>query len=433
MKQKINKPLLIIFESIIAAALMLQCDSVWTCFASTRSHFTSIMLGCIVLGVAGCAFVTGAVYKIKKLLTAMAITCALLFLMLCYLFLTDCSNHQFVKIMILTAVLLFYVLLCCEPGKLSDVFIRYSQIVTVVAALSIICWLVFSVFKLMPATGSEMTCWNGKPYDTPVNSYLGIYFDPQTIKLFGENIIRNSAIFTEAPLSSLHFSFALLISLFIMKKTNWIRNIILILAVITTFSTTGICVTLLALAAKLVIHVFTSEKFRALSRKMRILIPALTGLLVIAAAAVCAYLLIDRLDTGSGSIRLEDFRAAFEAWFDRPLLGNGFLNNDAIKQHFAGERASYAGFSCSNAFARVLADGGLFFGALMHGSYIACLIRALRRHEWELAVCATAMFAVFAVTIVPYEYLIIFIFISFACYQGPLRRRIYGLSFDKNS
>ena len=84
-----------------------------------------------------------------------------------------------------------------------------------IAVLSVIMWILCSLIKVIPPTGTIPFNWtavNGVYSFIP--TYGHIYFETQDINLpFIGNIIRNTAVFTEAPMASLNFCIAFLLKL----------------------------------------------------------------------------------------------------------------------------------------------------------------------------------------------------------------------------
>ena len=66
-----------------------------------------------------------------------------------------------------------------------------------------------------------------------------------------------------------------------------------------------------------------------------------------------------KMQTSSGSTRLDDFAAGFKAWSRSPWFGYGFTNTDVVKSYMSAFRADNLGFS--NSLFQTLVMGGVFW------------------------------------------------------------------------
>ena len=147
---------------------------------------------------------------------------------------------------VLTAVMIGIYYFICNTDQIPEFFRAYRNIILVIAAVSLVMWLLCSVFRLIPYTAKVYTCWTDNGELKRIKSYLGIYFEPQKITLFGASFRRNCACFAEGPQAGLAFTLGYLIELFLTEKSSKVRLIIFSLAIISTFSVTGIIVMALA-------------------------------------------------------------------------------------------------------------------------------------------------------------------------------------------
>lgn len=422
-----------IFECIIAGALILSCNTMWVTLAPNDYKIKNLALILVLIGVLGAVLFSKRMANRKVFWTSFIMTAAIAAILIIFILVTRFSERRFVKDAVVFLALLFYYLLVEYKDKIPAVLRYYSNIVAVIAAVSLVCWLVFSIFKLIPPSGTELTWWNGTDHYTDVTSYYGIYFEPQMKWVLGEYIARNCSIFTEAPMAALHFSIAFLFNLFLKKKNYIIYAVILGLAVLTTFSATGYIICAIAIVAKLILGITGTTKYRTMTPATKRMLKVIFLVFIIAVIVVCVIIFSRRAGGQSWNIRIEDFRATFQAWFDKPIFGNGIYNFDAVKAHFEGARATYAGFSCTNSLGTILADGGIVFGCLYIGSFICAMIKAIKNREYNVLVFAVLAFIIFAVTIVAYDYIIMFIFIFFGAYKSVVKEKLENKLFSKEA
>lgn len=224
-------------------------------------------------------------------------------------------------------------------------------------------------------------------------------------------------------MASLHFSIAYLIEFFIKDKSK-IRNlIILTIAIVSTFSTTGYVIVILALFAKL---------FLKKENKTFCWIIKNSIVLIVLIGAVCAiqYLITQRLGTFSGSVRLDDFRAGFMAWMNHPLMGNGYGNYDAIKHYMSSFRSHNTGFSNSPMY--VLALGGVYLFVLYLIMIIKGLYKMIICKDWNSMSFYVLLLTLFTITLIPFNGLTYIMLISMATYIKQQKRFLkYDISQRK--
>ena len=201
---------------------------------------------------------------------------------------------------------------------------------------------------------------------------------------------------------SLHFSIALLIELFLKKEYKISKCIILAVGIISTFSSTGLILLVLALTIK---YILISPKMKIFKLIKIITIP----IIIVIAILASEYILMDKLSSLSGSTRLDDFRAGWKAWSNSLLFGNGY--NASLVKYMSSFRLNNTGFS--NSPMLILAYGGIY----MLSPYIYCIIfgfwNNLKQKKY-FYVCFVAFFVyLFTATVVPYQALTMYILAFF--------------------
>lgn len=404
--------LLSIFEYAIAAILMIQCNTVWMTIEPFRGHINSVLLIALVGCTLCCMLLSGAVFSKKRISVAVA-GVALVFLCLIGLIFVHSANHSvFWHFLTSLLVLLLYYLACCDGG-VPRVLIKYGQIVSAVAAYSLVMWLFCSVLGLIPPTDVVFTSWNDTAFlDAPINSYFGIYFETQSRAVFGTEMVRNSAIFTEGPMASLHFSLALLVEVLLKKKCDNRVLALLTVAIFSTMSTTGYLVILFAALVMLVSYLGSKGWLTK-----RVLWVAASAATVVGVAAL-AVILKEKLGTVSGSIRFDDMRAGALAFFDHPIVGNGFNNLPAIQRHMSSWRFYNVGFSSGLLW--ILSDGGLWLGLVHLLPILWAAMAGVRQKTVGVSLFAASIFVIFLITVFQYSLLLSFILVFLANYKSLL-------------
>lgn len=320
----------------LALIIILNGNSIFTTIPGKSTKYFNIMFILFVL----CTVISLFLVKISEKNFSNNII-FILFLFVYNIFLifqpVNWSDYLYILKLDLVLVLSFsYYIFCCDSQQLPQVLKYYTDLITILGIISLFFWLFGSIFHIINPNTSILSNWssfNGLANIVP--SYHGVYFETQWIN----GIIRNSSIFAEAPMASLHFSIAFVIEMLfrIKDKAHYIRAFIILLSVLSTFSSTGYIVLILIIAYKLL---FSS----GISKTMGYLKPVIIVTLLVIGMILVGNIFSKKLDTESGSIRLDDYKAAFNAWKDRPLLGWG-ISSDKIKNYMSLWRGYNLGFS----------------------------------------------------------------------------------------
>ena len=282
----------------------------------------------------------------------------LVLLALAYLFISvfggPSSSFQPVSFLILLAVLPVFLLLIRKSNYLSYFISLFVILVSLIAATSLILWIVGPILNIMKTNSEILSNWGTKNnLYVPFRGYYGLLYLRQYETSLG--IWRNTGIFTEAPMYSYILSVAFMIECLARKKPRICICAILICTILSTVSTTGYASIILTLIARY---------FSSLSKDSRTyFIKALFLILFsLIAIIILTVLLEGKLDTSSGSARMDDFRRGYLAWLDNPVFGNGLSDDSAIAQYMSTFRGDNAGFS--SGFMEVLYRGGLVFASV---------------------------------------------------------------------
>lgn len=361
-----------IFEYLLTIVLVLDCRSIWLNLQGTRKWFSNTLLLLLIISTLVCVLSKAKFCRKNINYAAMGIFFSILYM---FVFLILCYNYTaFIKMIIAVCCLIIYFCICANDEQKIELFIKYSNVVYIIASFSLMMWIIGPVMKVISPSAIVYYDWPG--IDTPIRSYYGIYFDTQGY-LSMTNIfsaIRNTAIFNEAPMCSFQFSIALLIELFLKKEQNKIKLFILSASVISTISTTGYVLLILAFSAK---YVLSRPKKKGV-QYIKVLIIPLSLIIMVYVASI---FIISKLQTLSGNIRIDDFVAGFNAWLRNPFWGAGFGNQKFIQKYMANWRGRNRGYS--NSLMALFAQMGIF-GAFPFVFPIFIKLRAcFRRKNWN--------------------------------------------------
>lgn len=257
----------------------------------------------------------------------------------------DLTDYFIMPCLLMTVFYYYFV-----QNLLTDLMIYFRKFVTSYAVLSLIIYIAL-FFKIINFNMSIPIEWG---WIRSVNGVYGILFNTQgNLNLFGISLLRNSGVFSEAPMYGLVLIIALMIFLFIEQPHQIFSPtlVILMVTIITTVSATGILVGILAVGLYLLPKLRESK------------ISSIVVAFFIFIGTFFAYnLLLDKFQTStqSVSIRLDDFLAGFNAWKNRPIIGYGFIEGRLrIKDFMQGSRVILGGNSGYS--------NGLFMGLVTVG------------------------------------------------------------------
>lgn len=385
----ISVPVVAIY--LLAVTFVLEMRSVWT--SIPRFGRVNDLLVIMLVGGALLYLLSRKNYNrhfLNGIITT-AVLCAYMFL---YYLRDQYIYGMYPRLVLRTILRMCVICLLCfamrEEHK-KKMYEALENIIIVIAIVSLVFWVFGSLLGIVHPNGIEYTTWSVNGNEVAINKYYNLYYETQVQNLFGLKVVRNSAIFNESPMSCFMFCFGLLVELFKKEKTDFKKVILLGIAVISTFSTTGYVIMILAVFVRYML----SQSHNQLTAVLRY---AAVPVVLIALVLIIEQLLQSKFDTNSGNARLDDFVAGFRAWMDHPLMGNGYSNSTSIMQYMSTSRMNNTGFS--NSLLQILAYGGLYLlapyvGAVAYGTY-----KIIRRRDWnELAfVMLFTMLFIFTVT-----------------------------------
>lgn len=243
-------------------------------------------------------------------------------------------------------------LLCSSVNDSEDfmtrILTKYSDIMAILGAISLIFWLFGSTLNILSSTGTFTYYWG---IERTANSYFGLYFETNKDGFLFYNLYRNNGIFTEGPMHSLNLSLALAISTFIDKrnlhKKGVIKEFVLILSICSAVSVTGVgCIALIYIIR----YLFGGNGKHKSDRTI------FAFVLIIVASQVLGQLLEMKSTTNSYSYRIDDYIVGFRVWIDNIIFGGGYGVRNYIN-YLSAWRADNTGYS--NSFFWILSQGGI--------------------------------------------------------------------------
>ncbi len=397
-----NKYLYKFVTFVLSFLLILNTNSIWTTVPGFKEHFINILYLVLPIFV----FLSLCSVKVDRIKFRNVFVLIIVFLLYFSIFLIAPVNRSSIslgiKLLVSFISFLIYFELCTDTKKFPLIFEYYVNWMVIIGLLSLILWILVSCMRILQFNSSILSDWstfNG--YAARISSFHGVYFETQYLN----NIPRNSAIFPEAPMASLHFLMALSLNvLFCKEKLSKIKSLILTLAVMSTLSSTGYIGIVLLITYKIIFHKFKNNTFNYL--KFLLIIIFLLGSVLIVNS-----IFSQKIGSESGSIRKDDYLAAFSAWKTSPIFGVGLVS-DTVKNYMSLWRGYNLGFS--NSLMDILAHGGLYLLVIYIGSGIKGFISNLKIKNFDMIMFIIILFYLFATTIFTNSFLILATFIWIA-------------------
>lgn len=254
--------------------------------------------------------------------------------------------------------------------------------------ISSILWLIGPVCGLIKPTGQKSVYW-GQYRNYEEYFKLCFTYYRGTMNLLGKEILKNTSIFTEAPMSGMIFTlgFALYISL--SDTRSKLVMCIYMLCILTTGSTTSIILTVL-------IYVWISFKDKILDcvRKYHgskayylIFLIGLVGIVIFGAIFV-KYMLMQKAITSTNS-----YNDHFSDFFD----GIELFKNYLIAGAGMGSSLIYVNYT--SGMVRVLSQGGILFFLLYAIPFIALFKFGISDKKGNNIIWITVLFIQFILVI----------------------------------
>ena len=280
---------------------------------------------------------------------------------------------------------------------IARLLIKYKNLIVFISVMSLFFYVFGTWLNWIEPTGQIYSNWAATENDVAIfKGYMNLHFETQIDDNFIGNggVVRNSSIFTEAPMFSLHLSLALLVELFIVKRTKSPVVILLIVTIATTTSSTGYALVALALFFKFIIWSKDINKMRYL-RAVSLLV------LLVFIAGVIIQLFDNKEDTISALTRVDDYIVGIQTWLTSPLFGVGLGNYDAFIQNMDGWRMVRTGYS--NSICMLLGQGGIWlFSLYMCAIYIGT-IQAYRKKLYNTSCVAFLILYLYCFAIATYK------------------------------
>lgn len=202
--------------------------------------------------------------------------------------------------------------------KKINIFEYISNIVVILALISIIFYVIFSILKVGNITAYYSPFNNNVIY----NSYHDIFFTSQKLIVNGIEIPRNGFIFTEPGAFAVYLNFSFIYEEIKNKKVFTLKNIIVALALITTTSTLGYIILCIFISINLILKLNYMNKYEKI-------IYALILIFIVGMLSLGGYkIYYNKINSGgvSAIVRRDDARIGLLLFKQNIIFGWGYSN-----------------------------------------------------------------------------------------------------------
>lgn len=312
----------IYLEYIIAFLIIFLNASIWSCVEGgffsanyTLIHFGTsalIVLLAIIFAVRRGAFV-------KKLNIIWALVCGMCLILSLYS--NAGSFLGAIRVFYLPVVSALFLTMFMQASDFWSFIERFTNLILIVAITSLFFWLFGSVLHWIPASGRVSFKWDAV---RSASSYFGLYYTPtwQQLALPGFGFLqKNCGIFTETPMYCFLLSNVYCLYRLRPVQKRWVKTVLLA-TILSAVNTTAIVA---VIAFECIRAVFQGKlKRRSLLKIFVMLILAFVGLYVINVAVK------NKLNSGSGEVRMDHLRSCLQAFVSSFPLGQGIASTDAV-------------------------------------------------------------------------------------------------------
>lgn len=319
---------------------------------------------------------------------------------LSFIFINDSNQFDFIKkFVIIFNLFIIYSIYKQKCNKSNELLLKISNIIIVLAIISLIFYLFGSCLKLIDPSNTTLIEWGGI---RDISNYYNLYYEAQDITMYGKEFYRNTGIFSEAPMYSFLLCIALMVQLFLKKKLNKINITILMATIFSTLSTTGVLVSSVLIILKFIVG--KSKKRVNLIVKLLVL-----PIIIFSAVIVGTYFTKDKVNGSSGSytVRMDDLGNGIRAWKEHKIIGIGYGRQDLT----AGYTTLYnkTNNGASSGLMTVLPEGGIYLLSIYLMAVILSIKYGIKNRNINLIIISITTTSLFTITAIQYTYIMIYL------------------------
>lgn len=333
--------------------------------------------------------------------------CMTLFLLFLYLSIFNLLNLNNIKgtIQISILIILFYIYFY-DYIQIKKFMSKFINVVFTISVISLFFFVFSNLLNIIGTNDKILIYVNNVP--KYCDNFFNLHYLIQKESTLGFQLYRNTSIFYEAPKFSLIVSIAFMYSLLFEEKKSYIKIIVFILTIITSFSLIGIFSIVIFYVLYIILNDSKKTK-KSFLKKMFIFL--LLILISIPAYKFACNILEIKSSTSSYLTRLDNYQAGIKAWKENPLFGSGYEDMSIIKKYYSEFRKNDIGYTIS--LLRVMAQGGIYLLLLYFIPIFKCIIFSLNNKKYYALVFSLFFIFLFVTNSFCYNYLTLFLLIFF--------------------
>lgn len=388
-----NKFIVSLLEWIISFCIVINFRTVYTSI-NISEILSKSFFGIIVI-----SLITIIILSEKESLKIKQIEKFILYFgfMLLYLVIQPNSRLSYIELFSIFIMFIFTGIIV-KRNVLKRILLKYSNIIAIIASISLFFWAFGSILKIIPSSGSVVTAFSG---GLPAVNYYYIYFETQLSSLSGilsKLVIRNSAIYVEAPMAAMNFSIAFSALLLLDDRKHMRKIYTLGVAIVSTLSMTGY----IYLVGVLAFYYFIgSKKVNKLTKF------SLLPIIITVIGVLVNYLVSAKIGALSGNLRTNDFNILADTWNIHPWIGSGLDNNEVLLAAMPYWRIVSNLTGLSNSITPLWIYGGLYLTVLYAVPIIVGIYDSTIRKDSRMLIFILGFIYLFVFTISLDRYLVL--------------------------
>ncbi len=347
-------------DYLLAILLILSCNTIYSTSVNFNFYITELLVVIMGINVLFC-LVNYKKGKVRKK------TIVGFFLYFCYIvlfFLVNNIKNKYNFIGNYFFILPMSMILFRKNDEKKFFLEKILNITVIIGCISLFFYIFGSIGNIIKTNKSIFISW-GRVKSVP--TYFGLHSNIQKTG----HIWRNTSFFTEAPMYSLILTIALGIELFLSEKKSKSKCIILIISVISTFSTTGI------LLVTLMVILNFWEKRKEKKEIIKKIVWFIIVPIVIVSIVIIAYnSMNNKIGSASYIARMDDYLAGIKAWKKKPIFGNGYGDKEEIINNMSSFRITEKGLS--NSITTSLAENGMYLTSIYIIAFANAIIYSIK-------------------------------------------------------
>ena len=255
----------------------------------------------------------------------------------------------------------------------------FVNVVLLFSVVSLVLYVLGSCIELLSPTSYYVYDWS---WISKVPSFFDLYFEARPAGT-SFPLAKNCGIYPEPAMFAFSLGIALGLQSLLLQDSR-VKEIVLLLATISTFSSTAFIFLLVLYGYKVLAMMASKNRLNALA----ILVAPVVFFLLV----YLIFLVIeDKSSTGSYSIRMDHMFSCLRAFIENPF-GVGVVNSARLYEYFSFEGGASVGILY------LLATGGIECGLMLFFTMCQAIAKSVERRDFDMIVFVVLFFILFFMT-----------------------------------